>query len=84
MIGNESLLDVTELEIDEKILDEYWAVRDKYEAVFGKLSFSASIAPGALTDKIKKMQNELDDYHRQQREERRKSVVAPKAAVVQA
>jgi len=78
MIENESLLtDVTVLEINEKILDEYWAVRNNYETVFGKLSFSASVAPGSLTNKIKEMSDKLDDYYRQkQRAETRKQELA--------
>jgi len=78
MSENESLAsNVTTLEIEDKVLDEYWDVRDKYEAVFGKLSFADSVSPGPLPDKIKAMTDKLNAYYRQQRRaEKRKPALA--------
>jgi hypothetical protein len=66
---NESLLsDVTVLDTEGlKFLDDYWSVRRKYESVFGKQKITEVFAPRPIADRIKEMQDKLDDYYRQQR-----------------
>jgi hypothetical protein len=60
---------------DVKIVEEYWAVRHEYEAVFGKLDIFASATPGSLPEKTREMTAKLEEFRRQQRMEKRTAVL---------
>jgi len=52
---------------DMKLVDEYWAVRKRYETVFGKYDPVAQTACPA-SERIKEMQDKLDEHYRLQRD----------------
>ena len=57
----------------KKLRDEYWAIRERYEIVFGKYDPFTQSGPRPLSVLIAEMSDKLDEYYSQHRKEKRLS-----------
>jgi len=58
---------------DMKMAEEYWVMRKRYEAVFGKMSLSEVADKKLLAERISEMSDKLETYYQRQREGKRVS-----------